>query len=442
MINFIDFDRISLILKRGNTMRVIVNFIYLLKNIFISFINSIYNLFNILKQDKKSGKEKIMPTDKNGTKPEKSVSIVIDNKPQSDGILSLKNIIQDIENYMKNNYVDNDDKEELKSLVKYAKEIIKTGNNYSIAKTKDLLELNFFKIKKRKSEPKIVGTDIKDKKISNQDTKINNFINSNHSNISTLKTDNEKKERKSIKVNEKKLIKFYKDSKENSFKIREKRNNFKYYVQKVKTNKEQAKEFKISKEKSNNFKRYLQKDKFNKKIFSVNKEKSHTFISIFAANVIANKVKNNSNLFNKKDKNNIIKKNNKAKISFLIKSFKKIYIMSLTMISNVERNVAIAFKILLLKNKLLFGNSLKNDIRGKYNNAIFNKENYNNLINDAINSLDSISMYIENNCPPELKNSKDYRQLLSYIDSLRIDLKNNIEETKEKSNIKILKKVE
>lgn len=453
--------------------------IYFLKKIvylLLRFIKSFSSVFT--KQDEK--KEK---TFQDTERKRKKEIVIFEEDSTGREKDRIKLIIKEIENYIKNNYVNSKDLGEIRSLINYAKEIIKTDNSYKISKVKNSLEEKFWLIKKEKKKDinkneKDFSSDIPKEKETSKEKPIILIEKEKEENKNQKEKEENQKEEDTPKPTELKSSdnkndtiidtniynkKEGKINKTTNEKEKEKREKAPIVNSKI----TESKEKKVKSISLGNKEKIL--TNFEDKKLKLNKEKSHKFILTTSLITVVNYVKRQEKVKKidtiTKDKNNRkkrkiittkeassinkkkdypLKKISKkiVKIEYLKRELGRIYSIALLRINNIERTIAISFKILLLKNRIFFINSKRNNLKLKYNNVKENKLQYKALVNEALSSLDDIKLYVENNYNEKFKNSEQYLQIVSYINKLKNSLTNSLESIKEEDNVKTLKKVE
>lgn len=372
-----------------------------------------------------------------------------------------KTVIEEIKDYIKNNFIADSDLDELKDLINYAKNVNLKSNIYLIKEAREKLEMKFLYVKGKIYYDELakqkVNYNKKEKIKSEENVPLIGIIDDNNYDI-IAKDAKENKLKKREK--NKKII----DNLENKEQIAVTNNDLKILNKNIKKRKwEKNNCVSKEKEKSNvNIQINPQSTNYKNKSFvsyKVSPKKSSSFLYIATPiilmtflhnnnekveNVKEKKAFTNSSSIESKEKNDYFDMSKvefkKMNLSSLNREFKKIYAISLSRIDKIRRNIIISFKILILSSKLFNISVNKNKLKEDFNNAISNKNIYNTMVNDAIYALESIKIYLENNLSLTNKNSFEYKELISYIENVKLSLVNTLQATIKNDEIKILKK--
>ena len=378
---------------------------------------------------------------------------------------TAKLLIKEIKKYIKDNYIDKDDVRELNEEIKYLEFVSKKGNDYLIKKAKERLELKFFyvknkiyvketshknsknerkKDKKKKKIEKKESIDIsksnnyntpvkKDKnklekkesfkinKLNNHNTSTQSIINKNNikNKISFHLEKDKKKKIKIFKINSN----IYKVKGNKKFNYKNNYSKYKLVDMKIASKNNTLKDYTINKKE----KKKKEKET-DKKVINFNLNKKKKLITPFTLS----RSKSKTNIFGYFINPQL------KKIRILDIKFKRIIKKYFKEVNNIYTTIIISIQILAIKNNLFKEEEF--DTKYLYNQAVNDISFANDLINDAISSLDDILNYLFNNISLRNKNTRIFNDLINHILVLKNSLVNVLKNIEQKDVAKTLKK--
>lgn len=379
----------------------------------------------------------------------KKKQIIKQKNDEVDFRKDTKDLISEVELYLKRNKIALDDEKEIKDLIKYAKGVLAKDNLYLIKKAKEKIDMKFFYIKNKiyvDETIKIQNIDDKKQKESTPKAKkeVQNKKEHKISIVPIISFDtpllNNLNSNKSVHVN--------KNLKSNNYVLKSKPKSF--VNGKVLPQTKTIIDTKFTANKRNT-KTTVKKTSFTP-VSITSKSTVKNNISLKNANVgsakktgISTRVSTNSSANRKvmpiTTNTQIVVPKIKFGKKFFNKKFREIYLISTSKVDNLYKSLMISLRILLIKDTIYEENK-KKDLRKNFVDATTNIDLAINMINSALGSINIIERYLYENISINDRNTNEFKEIILYIERVRLVLEEELSFVNQNDleNKKVLKK--
>lgn len=357
-----------------------------------------------------------------------------------------KDLISEVELYLKRNKIALDDEKEIKDLIKYAKGVLAKDNLYLIKKAREKIDMNFFYIKNKiYVDETIKAQNIDGKKKKESTTKVRKEVK------------NKKKHKISILpiisfdtplLNSNKSVHVNKNLKSNNYVLRSKPNSF--VNGKVISQTKTIMDTKFTSNKRNT-KNTVKRTSFtpvsitSKSTVKNNVDLKSSSIGSIKKISISTRVSTNSSVTRKvvpiTTNTQIVVPKIKYGKKFFNRKFKEIYLISTSKVDNLYKSLMISLRILLIKDTIYDENKKKN-LRKIFVDATTNIDLAINVINNALGSINVIERYLYENISINDRNTNEFKEIILYIERVRLVLEEELSFVNQNDleNKKVLKK--
>lgn len=379
----------------------------------------------------------------------KKKQIIKQKNDEVDFRKDTKDLISEVELYLKRNKIALDDEKEIKDLIKYAKGVLAKDNLYLIKKAKEKIDMKFFYIKNKiyvDETIKIQNIDDKKKKESTPKAR--------------KEVQNKKEHKISIvpiisfntpllnNLNSNKSVHVNKNLKSNNYVLKSKPKSF--VNGKVIPQTKTIIDTKFTANKRNT-KTTVKKTSFTP-VSITSKSTVKNNVSLKSANVasakktgISTRVSTNSSANRKvmpiTTNTQIVVPKIKFGKKFFNKKFREIYLISTSKVDNLYKSLMISLRILLIKDTIYEENK-KKDLRKNFVDATTNIDLAINMINSALGSINVIERYLYENISINDRNTNEFKEIILYIERVRLVLEEELSFVNQNDleNKKVLKK--
>lgn len=379
----------------------------------------------------------------------KKKQIIKQKNDEVDFRKDTKDLISEVELYLKRNKIALDDEKEIKDLIKYAKGVLAKDNLYLIKKAKEKIDMKFFYIKNKIYVDETIKTqNIDDKKQKESTPKARKEVQNKKEHkisivpIISFNTPllNNLNSNKSVHVNT--------NLKSNNYVLKSKPKLFVNGKAIPQTKTIIDTKFTANKR---NTKTTVKKTSFTP-VSITSKSTVKNNISLKNANVgsakktgISTRVSTNSSANRKvmpiTTNTQIVVPKIKFGKKFFNKKFREIYLISTSKVDNLYKSLMISLRILLIKDTIYEENK-KKDLRKNFVDATTNIDLAINMINSALGSINIIERYLYENISINDRNTNEFKEIILYIERVRLVLEEELSFVNQNDleNKKVLKK--